>query len=130
MTSTSSPLTLSVLDRKASQKHSKVRDTRRTVQGAIGLMVVLGCAIILNFMQFNAESGSETIAWFFIIFNGLQGKTWVSLGSGLGLVSVSFGSRLGLVWVWLRPGLGIIDTVSIILISRFLDIFIPCCSQR
>lgn len=58
---------------KASQKHSKVRDTRRTVQGAIGLMVCLGCAIILMFMMFNANSGSETIAWFFIIFNGLQG---------------------------------------------------------
>ena len=63
-----------ILDRKASQKHSKVRDTRRTVQGAIGLMVVLGCTIILMFMMFNADSGSETIAWFFIIFNGLQGK--------------------------------------------------------
>jgi len=65
-------------DRKASQKHSKVLDTRRTVQGAIGLMVVLGCAIILMFMMFNAESGSETIAWFFIIFNGLQGF-WIFL---------------------------------------------------
>ena len=37
-------------------------------------MVVLGCAIILMFMMFNADSGSETIAWFFIIFNGLQGN--------------------------------------------------------
>ena len=37
-------------------------------------MVVLGCTIILMFMMFNADSGSETIAWFFIIFNGLQGN--------------------------------------------------------
>ena len=77
-----------ILDRKASQKHSKVRDTRRTVQGAIGLMVVLGCAIILMFMMFNADSGSETIAWFFIIFNGLQGNFSLNFLSASYMISI------------------------------------------
>ena len=62
-------------------------------------MVVLGCAIILQFMMFNAEKGSETIAWFFIIFNGLQGN--------VRLLWVWFGFDLGLIWVWFGFGFGL-----------------------
>lgn len=56
------------------QKTQKIKDTRRTVQGAIALLVILGVSYIFMFFMLNGQVTKQIVAYFFIIFNALQGK--------------------------------------------------------
>jgi len=55
------------------QKTKKIKDTRRTVQGAIALLVILGVTYIFMFFMLNEMPTKEVVAYFFVIFNALQG---------------------------------------------------------
>ena len=55
------------------QKTKKIKDTRRTIQGAIALLVILGVSNIFMVFMVSDTQTKEIVAYFFIIFNALQG---------------------------------------------------------
>ena len=56
------------------QKTKKIKDTRRTIQGAIALLVILGVSNIFMVFMISDTQTKEIVAYFFIIFNALQGR--------------------------------------------------------
>jgi len=58
---------------KNTQRHKQLTNSRKQLQGSIGLLVLIGSTLIFNIFMINSEHTQHSIAYIFIILNASQG---------------------------------------------------------
>lgn len=64
-----------------SKRHKQLTNTRKQLQGSIGLLVLIGATLVFNIFMIESDETEDAIAYIFIIFNGSQGIKSIILKS-------------------------------------------------